>query len=292
MRLVIRTRMQRVLVAGAFLVAVVLACASAYRYGSEFVAPAKAPLAGSTAEIPSVTGGSSTPGLVFLDQPRELPAFQFTDVAGHNLSLADFRGRPILLNIWATWCVPCRKEMSSLDRLQSLVGKSQLLVLALSVDLQGALAVKPFYEGLGLHDLDIYLDPASNSARELKTVGLPTTLLIDRDGREISRKIGAEEWDNPYIRHSAATPSGIAAWGATGIRRTVISQISVIALLTSFAAGLVSFLSPCVLPLVPAYLSYIAGQNLNRIHTNLELAKELQPCRSARVSCSGSQRSS
>jgi thiol-disulfide isomerase/thioredoxin len=212
MRIAIPTKMRRILVAGAFLIAVALACASVYQFGSEFVAPAKAPLASSTAEIPTVTGGSSTPGLVFLEQPRELPAFQFTDEAGRTLSLADFRGRPILLNIWATWCVPCRKEMPSLDRLQSSIGKSQLLVLALSVDLQGAPAVRHFYEELGLHALDIYLDPASNSSRELKTVGLPTTLLIDRYGREIGRKIGAEEWDNPYLvaelqRHLGLQPA-------------------------------------------------------------------------------------
>ncbi len=218
MRTVIHSGMRRFLVVGGILIAVALACVSAYRFGSEFVAPAKPPLGDTAAVIPSVTGGSATQDVAFLDQPREVPVFQFTDEAGHTLSLADFRERPILLNIWATWCVPCRREMPSLDRLQSSVGKSQLLVLALSVDLQGASAVRRFYEELGLHALNIYLDPANNSSRELKTVGLPTTLLIDRNGREIGRKIGAGEWDSPNMvaelrRHLGLQPAGQSGSG-------------------------------------------------------------------------------
>ncbi len=218
MRTAVHSRMRRILAVGAFLIAVAVACVFVYRFGSEFVAPAKPPFGDSAAGIPSVTGGSATQDVAFLDQPREVPVLQFTDEAGHSLSLRDFRGRPILLNIWATWCVPCRKEMPSLDRLQTLAGKSQLLVLALSVDLQGAPAVKRFYDELGLHALDIYLDPANNSSSELKTVGLPTTLLIDRDGREIGRKIGAEEWDSPSMvaeleRHLRFQPVGQSGSG-------------------------------------------------------------------------------
>ena len=220
MRTAINTRMRGVLVVGGSLIAFALACASAYYFGLEFLksTPAQGPFGDTAAEIHSATGSSDTLDAAFLDHPREVPVFQFTDEAGHNLTLADFRGRPIVLNIWATWCVPCRKEMPSLDRLQSLAGKSQLLVLALSIDLQGAPVVKRFYEELGLHALGIYLDPASNSSRELKTVGVPTTLLIDRDGREIGRKIGAEEWDNPFIvaelqRHLGFKPAGQSGSG-------------------------------------------------------------------------------
>src|SRR5262249_20603324 len=135
----------------------------------------------------------------FPDQPRDLPTLRFMDADGRDLSLAEFRGRPIVFNIWATLCTPCRQEMPSLDRLQAALGKSQLLVLPLSIDSQGASAVKVFYQELGLKNLDIYLDRSEQASRELATVGIPTTLLIDRDGREVGRKIGAADWDSPDV---------------------------------------------------------------------------------------------
>jgi thiol-disulfide isomerase/thioredoxin len=94
----------------------------------------------------------------FFDQPRPLPEIVFTDADERARSLTDFRGRVVLLNLWATWCVPCRKEMPALDRLQATVGPSELLVLPLSMDRQGAAVVKPFYAGLGLKALGIYID--------------------------------------------------------------------------------------------------------------------------------------
>src|ERR1700756_295657 len=141
-----------------------------------------------TAELPvpgtAGAGASNAINFSFPDHPRDLPALRFTDADGRDLSLADFRGRPVVLNIWATWCTPCRQEMPSLDRLQAAVGKSQLLVLPLSIDSQGAFAVKAFYRELDLRNLDIFLDRSAQASHELATVGIPTTLLIDRDGRE------------------------------------------------------------------------------------------------------------
>ena len=133
----------------------------------------------------------------FYDQPRQLPEIRFTDAEGRERTLADFRGRPILLNIWATWCVPCRKEMPALDRLQAAVGDSELLVLPLSIDRQGVPVVKKFYDDLHLKTLGIYVDASGAASHALKVVGVPTTLLIDRDGREVGRKIGEAEWDSP-----------------------------------------------------------------------------------------------
>jgi thiol-disulfide isomerase/thioredoxin len=157
----------------------------------------------SVADLPVAAGGGSASsqvlGFSFLDHPRAVAPLWFSDGEGHDLTLADFRSRPVLLNIWATWCVPCRQEMPSLDRLQSMVGKSQLLVLPLSIDRQGAATVRRFYRELGLKALEIYLDPSANASRDLATVGVPTTLLIDRDGREIGRKIGAAEWDSAAV---------------------------------------------------------------------------------------------
>jgi thiol-disulfide isomerase/thioredoxin len=135
----------------------------------------------------------------FLDQPRSLPDIRFVDGEGRSLSLQEFRNRPVLLNIWATWCVPCRQEMPALDRLQADVGASELFVLALSIDRQGMPVVKKFYQELGVVSLGAYIDQAGEVSSELNTIGVPTTLLIDREGREIGRKVGAAEWDSREI---------------------------------------------------------------------------------------------
>jgi thiol-disulfide isomerase/thioredoxin len=133
------------------------------------------------------------------DQPRPLPEIIFADGDGHALSLADFRGRVVLLNIWATWCVPCRKEMPTLDRLQATLGGDQFIVIALSMDREGVPAVKRFYDGLGVSSLGIYVDPSSRVSHALAVPGVPTTLLIDRQGREVARKLGEAEWDGPAM---------------------------------------------------------------------------------------------
>jgi thiol-disulfide isomerase/thioredoxin len=137
--------------------------------------------------------------LSVLDQPRPLPEIRFADDQGRELTLADFRGRVALLNIWATWCVPCRKEMPALDRLQVKLGVTDFLVIPLSIDREGVAPVRRFYEKLGLEKLGIYVDPSSKGSRPLATPGVPTTLLIDRQGRETARKMGAAEWDGPEM---------------------------------------------------------------------------------------------
>src|SRR5690348_5569754 len=135
----------------------------------------------------------------FYDEPHALPELSFIDDEGRALSLADFRSRPVLLNIWATWCVPCRKEMPSLDRLQAAFGASQLVVLPLSIDRQGLPVVRKFYNELRLKSLGTYLDPSGGAASKLDAVGVPTTILINAAGHEVGRKIGQSEWDNPKV---------------------------------------------------------------------------------------------
>jgi thiol-disulfide isomerase/thioredoxin len=129
------------------------------------------------------------------DQPRPLPEIIFTDADNRALSLTDFRGRVVLLNIWATWCVPCRKEMPSLDRLQARLGNGDFIVIPLSLDRQGVPAVKGFYREVGVEKLGIYVDPSSRASHDLGVPGVPTTLLIDREGREVARKMGEAAWD-------------------------------------------------------------------------------------------------
>jgi thiol-disulfide isomerase/thioredoxin len=126
----------------------------------------------------------------------EVPALAFSDAEGRALSLADFRGRVVLLNVWATWCTPCRRELPALDRLQARLGGPDFEVLVLSVDRQGVAAVRPFFEQLGLKALHLYADPSGRTMESLKLVGLPTTLLIDRAGRQRAVMVGPAAWDS------------------------------------------------------------------------------------------------
>jgi thiol-disulfide isomerase/thioredoxin len=137
--------------------------------------------------------------LSVFDQPRHLPEIRFQDDQGHDLTLADFRGRVVLLNVWATWCVPCREEMPSLDRLQARLGGEDFLVIALSIDRKGVEAVRGFYNEVGVERLAIYLDPSGKGSQGLAIPGVPTTLLINREGREVARKLGEAVWDSPEI---------------------------------------------------------------------------------------------
>ena len=130
------------------------------------------------------------------DAPRPLADVSFQDSAGKPLGLSSFRGKVVLLNIWASWCVPCRKEMSTLDRLQAKMGGADFAVVPLSID-RVMSAVDGFYREVGIAHLSEYLDADSGSSGQLGIVGIPTTLLIDRQGRELGRLIGPAEWDSP-----------------------------------------------------------------------------------------------
>jgi len=129
--------------------------------------------------------------------PRELLSPPFVDGVGHQLTLADFHGRVVLLNVWATWCLPCREEMPTLDRLQRMLGGADFHVLPLSIDRAGVEPVRRFYTEIGIQNLTMYLAEDIQAMAALGTFGLPSTLLIGRDGRELSRFVGPAEWDSP-----------------------------------------------------------------------------------------------
>lgn len=133
------------------------------------------------------------------DSPREMLSPPFVDGAGRDLTLADFRGRVVLLNIWATWCVPCREEMPTLDALQSRLGGDDFRVLPLSIDRAGLKVVRRFYEEIGIQHLDMYLADSTRAMWASGALGLPTTILIGRDGKELGRLVGPAEWDSPEI---------------------------------------------------------------------------------------------
>jgi thiol-disulfide isomerase/thioredoxin len=153
-------------------------------------------------------------GFVVHESPRPLPEIQFENGESEAMSLADFHGKVVLLNIWATWCAPCRREMPTLERLQAELGGADFEVVALSLDRKGLPVVKEFYKELGLQTLAMYVDESGAAQRALNVLGLPTTLLLDRDGNEIGRLLGPAEWDSPemvgFLRGYVERQSGAA----------------------------------------------------------------------------------
>jgi thiol-disulfide isomerase/thioredoxin len=129
-------------------------------------------------------------------EPKPAPELSFLDGQGNALSLEDFRGKVVVLNLWATWCAPCRHEMPSLDRLQAAFGDDGLLVLPLSLDRGEVSQIEAFYDEVGLSTLKIYHDPKAAVGRAFAAYGLPTTIVIDREGQEIGRLLGPAEWDS------------------------------------------------------------------------------------------------
>jgi thiol-disulfide isomerase/thioredoxin len=131
--------------------------------------------------------------------PRPLPEFSFTDAEGKPHGLADFAGRGVLINLWATWCPPCVAEMPALDRAQAALAGEGVVILPLSSDRGGKVMVEPFYREKGIHQLGLWLDPRGAASRALGARGLPTTLVVDRQGRERARVEGDQPWDSPEI---------------------------------------------------------------------------------------------
>jgi thiol-disulfide isomerase/thioredoxin len=132
----------------------------------------------------------------FVKQPelKDLPALTFTDAAGAEKGVEVFKGKVTLLNLWATWCAPCRKEMSELAKLQKELGGADFQVVELSEDLKGYEASAKFLKEVGADNLTLYADVNAKALDAVKAPGLPTTLLLDRDGREVGRLIGPAPW--------------------------------------------------------------------------------------------------
>lgn len=128
------------------------------------------------------------------EPPVTPPDVSFTDVTGKQHHLSEFRGHGMVINLWATWCMPCVAEMPSLDSLSRILAPDDIAVMPLSSDHAGAAAVQTFYREHGIRNLPILLDPDSAAAHSLKLRGIPTTLIIDRQGREVARLEGSADW--------------------------------------------------------------------------------------------------
>ncbi len=132
----------------------------------------------------------STPG-------AELPPFSFTLADGTARNIGDYAGQGVVLNFWATWCIPCKAEMPALDQLAAAVKADGIVVLPLSSDRGGASAVEAYYQKWDLQRLPVLLDKSGAAARALGTRGIPTTVLIDPAGLERGRLEGAADWSSP-----------------------------------------------------------------------------------------------
>jgi len=130
--------------------------------------------------------------------PFRVPDLTFKDAEGHERKLADWRGRTVLLNLWATWCVPCRKEMPALDALQADLGGPGFEVIAINIDTRDAEKPLAFLKETGVKHLSYYSDQSAKVFQDLKSAGkafgMPTTLIIDRSGCEIGEMAGPAEW--------------------------------------------------------------------------------------------------
>ena len=138
--------------------------------------------------------------LILAKTPRPLPDISFNAPDGKRVSLETFRGRTILLNLWATWCIPCRQEMPALDRLQGAQGDETFKVVTVNIDTARLEKPRQMLFDIGVRNLDFYADPAAEIFQTLrsfsKVQGLPATLLIDKQGCEIGLMAGPAEWDS------------------------------------------------------------------------------------------------
>jgi thiol-disulfide isomerase/thioredoxin len=129
---------------------------------------------------------------------KTLPSLAFKDASGADKTLADWRGRTVLLNLWATWCVPCRKEMPALDALQAKLGGPDFAVVAINIDTRDTDKPKAWLKDVGVHKLGYYADNSAKVFQDLKAAGkafgMPTTLLVDPNGCELAALAGPAEW--------------------------------------------------------------------------------------------------
>ncbi len=165
--------------------------------------PAATPCAGSMATLARVDAAShgEVAGLQALPAPRPAPEIRFKGADGAEIALADLKGRVLLVNLWATWCAPCKAEMPALDRLQAALGGPGFAVVAINVDTRNLDKPAAWLKQADIHALAFYADPGGRVLpaiqRDTGSPGLPTTLLIDAAGCTIAVMKGPAEWSGP-----------------------------------------------------------------------------------------------
>ena len=157
--------------------------------------------------VPGIMIAASTPSFgapttntpLHIMKPAPLPRFNFTDAKGRRISLAHFHGKFVLLNIWASWYVPCRKDMASLDRLQAKLGGPRFQVVPVSIDTGGLAPVRNFYARNGIRHLGIYLDQSGSAMMAFNLQDIPAAFLINPQGKLIGIKAGGAAWNSPAM---------------------------------------------------------------------------------------------
>lgn len=152
------------------------------------------PKTGSTTELNKSFSRGALAAFVFKKDRPLVETGEFKDGDGRTIDMGNWKGRVALVNLWATWCGPCRAEMPHLAKLQELYGGDQFEVVALSVDLKGAEASAAFLKEIKADNLALYVDKTTKAMRKLGAIGLPLTVLVDRQGREIGRLLGPADW--------------------------------------------------------------------------------------------------
>jgi thiol-disulfide isomerase/thioredoxin len=183
-------------------VAVVAVLAGVYGIGYLRGNPADAacqPAVNAAAKLTPLVHGEVA-ALTLAQKPFQVPDVTFKDASGHDRKLDDWRGRTVLLNLWATWCVPCRKEMPALDALQGDLGGPNFEVVAVNIDQRDPAKPLKFLKDVGITHLAYYSDDSAHVYEDLKTAGkafgMPTTVLVDHTGCEIGNMAGPAEWSS------------------------------------------------------------------------------------------------
>lgn len=133
------------------------------------------------------------------DNPKIAPLTLFEDREGNSLNLTDMAGKTVLVNFWATWCVPCLVEMPSLNRLQKAMGSDEFAVITISIDRQGYEVIDQFFNDMNIDALPAYLDHSNKLSLEVGAVGLPTSILLDKNSKIVARVVGPLEWDSENV---------------------------------------------------------------------------------------------
>ncbi|MEO1159923.1 MAG: TlpA disulfide reductase family protein, partial [Pseudomonadota bacterium] len=149
---------------------------------------------GAASQLDKSLSAGAMAAFVFKKDRPEVVTGDFKNAAGETIDMSNWKGRVALVNLWATWCGPCRAEMPHLAKLQKLYGSDQFEVVALSVDLKGAEASSAFLKEIKADNLALYVDKTTKAMKKLGAYGLPLTVLVDREGREIGRLLGPADW--------------------------------------------------------------------------------------------------
>ena len=168
------------------------------------------------ATLSALSDGRAVPDILLLDDPIAPPPLAFKIEPGGLIKLSSFRGKVTLVNLWATWCGPCRDELPALDRLQTRLGGADFEVVAIALDDSGGGAIRDYFEAAQIGSLDVYIDPEFALLSALQVPGLLASLLLDHDGRIVARLYGAHSWDrrpvidflDRYVARSLAAGNG------------------------------------------------------------------------------------